>query len=372
MKGFSRSLVRREKATEYVLIVVVSLAISVLLIRLFLELTDYPQLAFRQFHISHVIWGGILMLIAAMLMLIYSNVRVLRFSAVMTGMGFALFIDEIGKFITKDYNYFFGPALPLVYIFFLLVFLVYIYLHKQRRETPREKFYGVLGDCKAILDLDLTLAEKEEMIKKLDSIIKDSDQREIRDFAVSLRSYVQSVGYNNELKKNWAARAFSKLRDRIKRYRRTHKWVFFILLAIVAIFAVNSIIESTVLGVGVLQSRVELAPQLQDFFRANFPDMVPKRIDFALLFAQWLINFMVGLITFVGLVSVVMKRKIGLTLIKFSLIFSLCSSDIIMLYYNQISQFGPMILKLAALGYLIFYERLYLNPPIDNPRQAEK
>jgi len=366
------TLVRRERAAEYVLIVVVSFALSELMLRFFLDLRGYPQIAFSVFHISHVVWGGLFLFIAAMVMLIFSNIWVLRLGAVLSGMGFALFIDEIGKFITKDYNYFYGPALPLVYIFFLLVFLVYIYLHKQKRESPREMFYDVLDDCKEILDLDLTLTEKEEIEKKLGEINRSAEQPEIRGFAGSLLGYMKSINYQKELKRNWIGQRFFLLRERIKRYKRTHKLIFGVLLALVAIAAINSAFDFVTLGIGVLQSRENTVPALQEFFTQNFPDMIPGRSDFVLLFAQWLINLMVGMIVIVGLISVLMKRKIGLTLIKFALIFSLCSSDIIMLYYNQVSQFGPMLLKLAALGYLMFYERLYLKPPIDIPRNNPK
>lgn len=364
------NLVRREKATEYVLIVVVSFAIAELLTRLFLELTSYPQLSFSIFHISHVIWGGLFMFIAAMLMLIYSNVWVLRLGAVITGAGFALFIDEIGKFITKDYNYFYEPALPLIYIFFLLVFMIYIYLHRQRRETPREMFYDVLDDCKEILDQDLTKIEKEEISKKLSMISKTAEQKEMREFADSLSRYINSIDYQKELKKNWLAQKLSLFREKIKRFKRLHKTIFFVLLALAAVVAVNSIVESVVLGIGVLQSGEEILPIAQDFFRRNFQDMVPKKIDFVLLFTQWLINIFVGATILFGLFSIIMKRNSGISLVKFAIIFSLCSSDIIMLYYSQLPHFGPMLLKLAALGYIMFYKKLYLIPPVDPQKQS--
>ncbi len=362
-------LVRRERAAEYVLIFVVSFAISEIIIRLFLEFAGYPQIAFSIFHFSHVLWGGLLMLIAVMMMLVYSNTWVLRLGSLLSGAGFALFIDEVGKYITKDYNYHYEPALPIIYIVFLLVFLVYIYLHKDKRETPRQMFYDVLDDCKDILDLDLSLSEKNEIEKKLEAISKSDEQPEIRNFAASLLTYLKSINYQKEMKKSWLGQKFFSIREKIKKYRKTHKILFWIMLLLAAVSAAYSIINSAALGIGVLQSRDNMVPALQDVFRSNFPDMVPRRIDFALLLAQWMINFFVGATILAGLFSILARRKGGSAIIKFALVFSLCSSDIIMLYYNQLSQLGPMLLKLAAISYLIFYERLYLKPPIDNPAQ---
>ncbi|MFN2236595.1 MAG: hypothetical protein ACK2U1_20385, partial [Anaerolineales bacterium] len=52
--------VKREGAEKYLLYTLLSFAVSVVLTRLFLEITGYPKLGNSELHIAHVLWGGLL------------------------------------------------------------------------------------------------------------------------------------------------------------------------------------------------------------------------------------------------------------------------------------------------------------------------
>ena len=93
-----RRPVRRPRADNYLLLTLLSFALSVSLTRLFLELTGYPQLGSGTLHIAHMLWGGLLLFIAALLPLIFANRWVYWVEAVLAGVGVGLFIDEVGKF----------------------------------------------------------------------------------------------------------------------------------------------------------------------------------------------------------------------------------------------------------------------------------
>ena len=101
----------------------VSAVVSVLAVRFYLTLTGFPQIGGRGLHIAHMLWGGALMVTALLFLLAYLGERIRRVAAILGGLGFGLFIDELGKFITSDNNYFYRPAIALIYVVFVLLFL---------------------------------------------------------------------------------------------------------------------------------------------------------------------------------------------------------------------------------------------------------
>jgi hypothetical protein len=58
---------------------------------------------------------------------------------VLAGAGFGTFIDEVGKFVTSDSNYFFRPAVAIAYTVMVLVFLLARAFEGRRRFTDAEQ-----------------------------------------------------------------------------------------------------------------------------------------------------------------------------------------------------------------------------------------
>ena len=83
---------------------------TIIIIRLQLWATNYPQLGGGRLHIAHLLWGGLFMLIAIGLLLSFLGHPWRRPAAVIGGVGFGFFIDELGKFVTSDNDYFFKPT----------------------------------------------------------------------------------------------------------------------------------------------------------------------------------------------------------------------------------------------------------------------
>src|SRR4030043_922736 len=125
-------LVQRENATRYMLISLLSSVATVTIVRSFLALTGYPQIGSSTLHIAHVLWGGLILYIAAILPLIYLNPRLHIIGAVLSGVGVGLFFDDVGKFITREYDYFFPAAAPIMYVFFLFLIILVIMIRGNR------------------------------------------------------------------------------------------------------------------------------------------------------------------------------------------------------------------------------------------------
>ena len=63
MRSGDRVLVRdSDVGNLFELLLVISVT-TILINRAFLALTGYPKIAFGSFHIAHMLWGGLLMLV---------------------------------------------------------------------------------------------------------------------------------------------------------------------------------------------------------------------------------------------------------------------------------------------------------------------
>jgi hypothetical protein len=57
---------------------------------------------------------------------------------VIGGIGFGLFLDEVGKFVTKDNDYFYGPAAEIMYILVVLILVGARIVRDFRPLSPKE------------------------------------------------------------------------------------------------------------------------------------------------------------------------------------------------------------------------------------------
>ena len=190
-----RQPVRRPNADTYLLLTLLSFALSVSLTRLFLAVTGYPQLGGGVLHISHVLWGGLFLFIASLLPLLIANRWVYRVAAVLSGIGIGLFIDEVGKFVTASYDYFFTPAAPIIYAFFLICVLVYLQISKPRQRQSRSELYATVELLEEVLDHDLDANEQREIKNRLRFVIEQEQNPDLHTLAQGLYDYFD----NNQL-----------------------------------------------------------------------------------------------------------------------------------------------------------------------------
>ena len=185
-----RTPVKREGAGRYLMLTLISFALSVIVTRVILQVTNYPQLAWGEFHIAHILFGGLMLFVAALLPLVLANRSIYVASAVLSGAGVGLFIDEVGKFITRQNDYFYAPAMPIIYAFFLLTVLVYFQVRKRPRKDARAELYRSLDSMAEILDYDLEPHEFASLKRRLKYVSQRKESPALADLAGKLLKFL--------------------------------------------------------------------------------------------------------------------------------------------------------------------------------------
>jgi len=117
----------------------ISAVFSVLVTRLFLHIAHNPQIILGSWHIAHLFWGGLFMFISLILLFLYPSEKILKQTSILSGIGWGLYIDELGKFMSRDNNYLFRPAIILIYISFIIVFLIYHFANTKLQKHKTNK-----------------------------------------------------------------------------------------------------------------------------------------------------------------------------------------------------------------------------------------
>src|SRR5438093_10265027 len=146
----------------------VSAIATVVIIRIFLEATGYPQLGGGGLHIAHVLWGGLGMLVAIVLLLLYLTRATRLIAAIVGGAGFGAFVDELGKFVTSDNDYFFKPTAALVYALFVVMFLATREVRRFRALSPEESLVNAVELAKKVAIGTLTADERDRALELVD------------------------------------------------------------------------------------------------------------------------------------------------------------------------------------------------------------
>ncbi len=165
---FARSFYGEDLLEDFL----VAAVASVLLIRLYLFVTGFPQLSFGSLHIAHMLWGGLLMLAALFMALGFLSRTAHEWATVLGGIGFGAFIDELGKFLTHDSNYFFQPAISIIYVLFILIYLYIRTIFNRRPLTRPER----LANAFELMQQGSINGLNNEEEKAILSMLEHSDQ----------------------------------------------------------------------------------------------------------------------------------------------------------------------------------------------------
>lgn len=153
-------LVRNVSAREYLDLFLVSAASSILLLRLGLHISGYPTIGGGKYHVAHMLWGGLAMMLAMFVNFAYIGRRVQRIVAILGGIGFGVFIDEVGKFITRDNNYFFKPSVGIIYAIFVSLYLLVSYITRKQKLRSEEYQLNALRQLEEAVHNDMDVHER--------------------------------------------------------------------------------------------------------------------------------------------------------------------------------------------------------------------
>lgn len=307
----------------------VSAAASFLGIRLYLALTGYPQIGGHGLHIAHVLWGGLLMLVALVLLIAFLGGHVRLAAAVIGGIGFGAFIDELGKFITSDVNYFFQPAIALIYAIFVILFLVFQAIERRRDATPRANLARAVDTTTTAVVSGFASDDRRRALALLDQTdpadpLADSLRRGLEESTASATP-VPWVGMR-------IVRWLRRIYDRV-----IHEpWFIGFVVAVMAISAASSIVS--------VISEVVRDP---DFSQGNL----------ALSFGDWLKigSSLLGLgLTVIGLLTLRQSRFRAYEWLKRAVLVSLLFTQFVSFYEAQLSAAWALLFNLTLLAALNF------------------
>lgn len=321
--------VRSADAGDRLELFFVSAVSSIVIIRSILAATGYPQLGGNGLHIAHVLPGGLLMLISLVLLFSFLNRGVKPVAAVLGGIGFGLFIDELGKFLTSDTNYFFEPTIMLIYVIFVVLFFIFRSLGRLRRLDRRESLLNALELSKDVVLHDLDPRERDLVLRYLKSA--DPQDPIAKALKSAMRHIDPQTGHPNHLLvriEYVLHRAYLSVRDSSWFQR-----------ALIAYYIIGSIVTIIVTAVGV---------HLDDFTFSviELGRLIPSAVS--------------SVIVVVGAIMLFRSRLKGYLLFRLSLYISIFITQLFIFYQDQLLGITFLVVNLfslAVIQYMISEER---------------
>jgi hypothetical protein len=214
---------------------------TILIVRSILAATGWPQLGGGKIHFAHLLWGGLGMLIALLLFMAMEGRLWKQLATLSAGIGFGLFIDELGKFITSDSDYFFQPAIAFVYLVFVVLFLVARYVLAKADPSPQAALVNAFDLAKEVVIHDLDPAERDQIL----ALLARCDQSDpvVRDLArIVARAEPSGEG---------AADRFTRLKGGLRRFYAwlaSRRWFKAVLIVYLAALAAGGLFGALVLA----------------------------------------------------------------------------------------------------------------------------
>ncbi len=315
----------------------------ILLLRFYLQLANYPQIGGNGLHIAHMLWGGMFMLLALLLLLFFYSSMLLRIAAGIAGIGFGLFIDEVGKFVTSDNNYFFQPSFAIIYVIFIMVYLFAKFIGR-RKFSPTEYLVNSLELVKDIAIGDLDTEEKKKALMYL-------QQADLRNPLVKNTHDIFVKASINRTTQFWVIRllnSITKVYDSIA----SKKWFPNLISAFFVIDALVSVVFALIfsLGVGFFFLKGILPKEvIPHILNVTFSDKV-----------EFYSGLLSAILVVIGVTNLRKSRIKAYQFFKWSILVSIFITQVFSFYELQLAAIFGLIfdlLLLLTLNFMIEKER---------------
>jgi hypothetical protein len=347
-------LVERENAVRYIMISLFSFVATVSVVRSFLALTGYPQIGSGTLHIAHVLWGGLILYIAAILPLIYLNPRLLLVASIFSGVGIGLFIDEVGKFITRQYDYFFPAAAPIMYVFFLLVVILVVMIRRPVVVDGRAELVQSLEIVREQLYRPLEPFERAHIERDMSKVLESDPDPFHQDMARHLLELLRSDPRKvPETRPAWWLRLTHRL-DQWQTAKRSG-WLLGVGMVLLGLVTLKNPVQLWV-------ERVIPNSAWVAFLQYHAGRQIAPADAPALYSTRLVLEALVGILLLVSAALLAAgKKRLACNLAYFSILVSLAVLDMLLFYFEQFSTSLIVIIQFGVLLGVLYYRRKYLK-----------
>lgn len=340
-----------DRSSRLTLIVLVSCALTVALTRLFLVLTGYPQIGNSTFHLAHALWGGLALFLAGIMALIVQNRGSAVIVALLIGVGFGLFVDEVGKFITQKNDYFFPLAAPIVYACLLHLLLLTELVRRHQLRSPRAHLLAAISLSQTIADGTATPTE----ITAMEDHIRLARTGSLDDASAALLNGIESsmaLADRVDDPFAFAGRAVRKVRRLVasrlpaNRARRLVRWGM-ALFCVIGLLQLGLLVGAAFTPVGLRQ-----ALSVRDQPVGQFGRMV--------LALTWVLNIVVTAllgITWWALRPGRLRRRLALRCGYGAMLLLLLLGNLLSSYVDQFAVLAEAALQVIVLALLVRWDR---------------
>jgi hypothetical protein len=343
-------LSKRLNASNLLLDFMIWASLSLFGMRLFLKIFNNPIVGRGNWHIAHVLWGGLFMLVGVIIFLIFYGKQSLKLASIFTGIGWGLFIDEVGKYVTQDNNYWFRPAVIFIYISFILLFFLYRLLERKSFQTRPSLWHELFEDYQELIDNDLETSEKRELLQKIKKLLRSTPSPAERKFLLDMKILVKSATIIKDRRQYDPAKLIASLLQ--VTYNRLFKkrLVFYGLFFYSLWYIFDKIYDTT---------RLLLNPHkialLQKYYSSY--DFF-SRADVYMISLKFIVELCVATLFIVALFYWLRKKTIkGIQYYQFGLLVNIFIDSIIKFYFEQFSAVFSLILALIVWTWLDSYRR---------------